>query len=138
MTPLESLVVDDGNRVFGASSTIASLNPSSLPDRQQLMTLDATTAILKESLRMFSVVPTVTRSVDSQNCTLVVEDRQVTLPVGTTVMIGIQAVHMNPQVWREPKVYDHGRFMPGGEHSKMNEVDKCFANKEFNGNQFTT
>jgi len=33
------------------------------------------------------------------------------VPAGTTIIIGIQGVHMNPEVWQQPTQFDPSRFV---------------------------
>ena len=87
-----------------------------LPSTEQLSHLMLTEACLKESLRKYSVVPMVTRRV--------VEDMQMEnshttksssatyfVPKGSTILVNIQAVHMNPTLWPDPHRYDPYRFL---------------------------
>lgn len=77
-----------------------------LPDRETLDGLVYTECCLKESLRKYSVVPTVVR-VATQD----VEVNEYFLKKGTTVMINIQGVHHNPAYWPEPHTYRPDRFL---------------------------
>ena len=67
--------------------------------------LSYTEACLKESLRKYSVVPTVVR--------VATEDIQIKehfIARGTTLMINIQGVHHNPDFWPKPLEYIPQRF----------------------------
>lgn len=59
----------------------------------------------KEALRLYSIVPVVTR--------VVLEDDSVNghiLPKGTGIVIPLQAVHHDPENWTNPHIYDPDRF----------------------------
>ena len=55
---------------------------------------------LRETLRLHSVVPTVTRSVEED-----FEFEGILYERGTTVMVGIQAAHMDERNWKDPKTF---------------------------------
>lgn len=79
---------------------------TSLPSRSELQEgLHFTECCLRESLRKYSIVPTVVR-VASED----VDVGDYTLPLGTTVMINMQGVHHNPAHWPEPLTYNPARF----------------------------
>lgn len=61
---------------------------------------------LRESLRKYSVVPSVVRICDAE-----VQYQGHTLPKDTCVMINIQAVHHDEKFWPEPKKYIPDRFL---------------------------
>lgn len=57
----------------------------------------------------------------------VVEDLRVghhCFPAGSSVMINIQGVHLDPERWPEPMKFDPGRFMDdGSSNSKESSID---------------
>jgi cytochrome P450 len=67
-----------------------------------------TECCLRESLRKYSVVPTVVR-VASEEVTL--GNGAYCLPKGQTLMINMQGVHHNPNYWPEPLAYRPDRFL---------------------------
>uniref|UniRef100_A0A6U5M9T4 Cytochrome P450 n=1 Tax=Corethron hystrix TaxID=216773 RepID=A0A6U5M9T4_9STRA len=78
---------------------------AALPDRETLGKLCFSEGCLKEALRKYSVVPTVTRQIitgTAVGCHM--------LPPGTTVMIGIQSIHHDPTIWKDPESYQPSRF----------------------------
>jgi len=78
---------------------------TSLPARSELDKLTYADCCLRESLRKYSVVPTVVRV-----NTLPVELGEHKIPAGNTFMINMQGVHHNPEFWPEPLVYKPERF----------------------------
>jgi cytochrome P450 len=104
---------EEAGRVWPGSSC-ATWTEEQLPSRtEELCDLTYSEACLKEALRLFSVVPTVTRT-----ATKTTEIDGHTFPKGTTVMVGIQAVHSDPAHWPEPKAYRPERFLPGAPEIK--------------------
>lgn len=78
----------------------------SIPPRSSLDGLQFTECCLRESLRKYSVVPTVVR-IASEDTML----EHHAIPKGTTLMINMQGVHHNPEIWPEPLVYKPQRFL---------------------------
>jgi len=87
--------------VFGGGEQLPGL-----PSREACDTMHTTLGTLKETLRLYSVVPNVTRLVVARD-TL----GGYLVPAGTTIIIGIQGVHMNPEVWQQPTQFDPSRFV---------------------------
>lgn len=82
----------------------------SLPPYESLKDLKYTESCLRESLRRYSVVPSVVRMTS--------EDIQIDeyfVPKGSTIVVNIQGVHHNPKYWPDPLKYDPSRFMGGQE-----------------------
>ena len=84
----------------------ANLDNFQLPSTSKLGNLEYTLMCLKESLRKYSVVPTVVR-VATQSTTLGTHY----IPQNSTIMVNIQGVHHNPEFWPEPLVYNPDRFL---------------------------
>ena len=81
-------------------------NHESLPSREELANLRLSEACLRESLRKYSVVPSVIRQI--------VKPTQVgnhLIPKGSCVVINIQSTHHNEQYWPNPMSYDPNRFI---------------------------
>eukprot|EP00590_Aulacoseira_subarctica_P006781 CAMPEP_0172414158 /NCGR_PEP_ID=MMETSP1064-20121228/853_1 /TAXON_ID=202472 /ORGANISM="Aulacoseira subarctica , Strain CCAP 1002/5" /LENGTH=418 /DNA_ID=CAMNT_0013150693 /DNA_START=929 /DNA_END=2185 /DNA_ORIENTATION=+ len=100
---LLSKVKEEAASVFGKHSDWCSSNitENDLPPAEELSKLVISEAVLKESLRKYSVVPVVSR--------IVVEEMELgphTIPPGTSVFISIQGVHHDPEIWKNPKVFD--------------------------------
>lgn len=76
------------------------------PTRQQCEKLVYSECCLRESLRRYSVVPTVVRITGED-----VKLGEYMVPKGTNIMVNIQGVHHNPSFWPEPLKYDPSRFL---------------------------
>jgi len=77
-----------------------------LPDADGLAKLVISEATLRESLRKYSVVPTVARRA--------IQDIRVgsyLIPKGSSILINIQAVHWNPEFWPDPMRFEPKRFI---------------------------
>ncbi|CAM9687144.1 unnamed protein product [Heterosigma akashiwo] len=99
----------EAQKVFGKRNT----PESSLPAHEKFSDLVFNEACLKEALRRYSVVPTVVRTA-AQDVTLPPGPGGgpgVFLARGTSVMIGIQAVHHRADLWPEPMKYLPDRFL---------------------------
>jgi cytochrome P450 len=94
---------------FGSYNGGSIRSITSLPRHTELSTkLEYADCCLRESLRKYSVVPTVVR-VASQD----VEIQGHVIPQGTSVMINIMAAHHNERYWPNPDTYDPDRFSKG-------------------------
>lgn len=109
----------EAQRVFGEKGYV-------LPKRDAVDTMEYTLATLKEVLRLYSVVPVVTRvAVARFEKTLwlglmlflfsqaddVIGSSFV--PAGTKIILSIQGVHHRADLWPEPLVFRPERFLPG-------------------------
>jgi beta-ring hydroxylase len=77
-----------------------------MPDYETLKRLDYAGACLKEALRLFNIVPIVTRKA-------VGDDRfgEYDVPAGCLVMLHLQALHKDPLQWPEPDAFRPERFL---------------------------
>ena len=104
----ESLVKlqSEANQVFANCRDTKTGRINKLPKRSELDKLVYTDCCLRESLRKYSVVPTVVR-VNNQD----VELEKYKVCKGSTLMVSMQGVHHNPEYWPEPLVYKPERFL---------------------------
>ena len=93
----------ESDAVFGR------LKKDALPTRESLDTLDYSLAALKETLRLYSVVPVVTRVAEEDD-----DLGGVRIPKGTTVIMSLQGVHQREDLWPDPLVYKPERFTDPG------------------------
>ena len=85
------------------------MKKNALPTRESLDTLDYSLAALKETLRLYSVVPVVTRVAEEDD-----DLGGVRVPKGTTVIMSLQGVHQREDLWPDPLVYKPERFTDPG------------------------
>lgn len=74
-------------------------------DWKQLGQLKYLHMCIKESSRIFTPVPMISRTLDK---TYEIDGHQV--PEGSWVMTNVYALHHNPHVWKEPETFDPMRF----------------------------
>lgn len=94
--------------MFGGPKSMdwSAKSAADLPTQDSLTNLVVAEATLKESLRKYSVVPLVVR-----HCVNPIEMGPYTLTKGTTLIINIQAVHHDPNIWPNPMRFDPHRFI---------------------------
>jgi cytochrome P450 len=114
---------DEASTVFDPRIDWSQASVADLPPRDKLDQLIYSEACLRESLRKYCVVPIVARrtihdlplelhpSVDGKDSSANDHPGTVTIPKGSSVMIHIQAVHHNPEIWPDPLNYDPTRFI---------------------------
>ncbi|ORC85657.1 cytochrome P450 [Trypanosoma theileri] len=85
-------------------------------------------AVLRETLRKHSVVPLVMRMAlknDTWPASETGLDKDVVIPAGCTVAVGIQAVHNRPDIWPDPEEFRPERFLdveiPNNTNAQGNE-----------------
>eukprot|EP00227_Mantoniella_beaufortii_P001127 CAMPEP_0197614868 /NCGR_PEP_ID=MMETSP1326-20131121/59742_1 /TAXON_ID=1155430 /ORGANISM="Genus nov. species nov., Strain RCC2288" /LENGTH=498 /DNA_ID=CAMNT_0043183745 /DNA_START=501 /DNA_END=1997 /DNA_ORIENTATION=+ len=100
-------VVSEAERVFGKQKE------GTLPTRDSLASLEYTLAALKESLRLYSVVPVVTRVAEEDD-----DLGGTRVPAGTTVIMSLQGVHLREDLWPDPLTYKPERFLDMDESSE--------------------
>lgn len=77
-----------------------------VPDYERLKRLDFAGACLKEALRLYNIVPIVTREAAADDTF-----EGLTIAKGTKVMLHLQALHKDPQHWPEPDAFRPDRFL---------------------------
>ncbi|XP_062049309.1 cytochrome P450 4A4 [Lepus europaeus] len=95
-----------------------------------------TTMCIKEALRLYPPVPSITR----QLSTPVTFPDGRSLPKGIILLLSIYGLHYNPKVWQNPEVFDPSRFAPDSAHhshaflpfsgGSRNCIGKQFAMRE--------
>lgn len=78
-----------------------------------LADLPLTQRVLKEAMRLYPPAATVVRGA--------VTDTDVDgyrVPAGATALVGIWAIHRDPQLWPDPTRFDPDRFLPGAERAR--------------------
>lgn len=107
-------VKSEGKHVFAAESGTGRAKPvdgadcfqsSKLPDKEELSKLSYTVNALKETLRMYWLVPMVTRECVNDD---VIGGNKV--PAGSKIFINIKTTHLNEKLWPEPDEYRPERF----------------------------
>jgi len=79
-----------------------------LPEYGELKKLTFSQATLKEAMRLYNIVPVVTRIVAADD---LAGDQP--LRAKTRLMLHLQAVHLDPQHWPDPMRFDPERFLNG-------------------------
>ncbi|CAH2310736.1 cytochrome P450 4B1-like [Pelobates cultripes] len=75
-------------------------------DWEDLSKMPYTTMCIKESLRLYPPVPIISRQLAKP---ITFYDGR-SLPAGTVVLVNIYCIHRNPNVWKDPEVFDPQRF----------------------------
>jgi beta-ring hydroxylase len=103
---LLSKVREEAAQVYAGHRDKTTGKVTSLPPRSELDKLVFADCCLRESLRKYSVVPTVVRSCSADT---VLGEHQIYK--GAALICNVQGVHHNPEYWPEPLVYRPDRFM---------------------------
>ncbi|XP_036143422.1 uncharacterized protein LOC105832054 [Monomorium pharaonis] len=96
-------VHEELKEIFGDSE-----KPASVKELLQLKYLDR---VIKETLRIFPSVLTITRELEED-----VKLDKYTIPKGVNAVVSIILAHRNSEIWPEPTKFDPDRFLP--ENSK--------------------
>jgi cytochrome P450 len=102
---IKRMIEQESAAVFGLHDWRNGKSKSDLPSREELSRLILSEACLKESLRLYSVVPVVMRQISQP-----VQVENHIIPKNTSVTINIQSVHHNETYWPNPMHYDPTRF----------------------------
>uniref|UniRef100_Q4QQR3 Cytochrome P450, family 4, subfamily b, polypeptide 1 n=1 Tax=Xenopus tropicalis TaxID=8364 RepID=Q4QQR3_XENTR len=82
-----------------------------------------TTMCIKESLRLYPPVPSVSRELAKP---ITFHDGR-SLPAGMLVSLQIYAIHRNPNVWKDPEIFDPLRFSPENSSKRHSHAFVPFA-----------
>jgi cytochrome P450 len=83
------------------------LGERAAPEYADLKELTYLDAVLKETMRLYPPGP-----YGAREATEDVALGRYTVPAGTVIFYPFWAVHMNPEYWPDPEVFDPGRFAP--------------------------
>ncbi|XP_063283835.1 cytochrome P450 4B1-like [Pelobates fuscus] len=90
---------------------------------EDLSKIPYTTMCIKESLRLYPPVPSVSRELAKP---ITFSDGR-TLPAGCMVSLNIFCMHHNPSVWKDPEVFDPFRFSPENSAKRHSHAFAPFA-----------
>lgn len=85
-----------------------------VPSADNVRQLVWTPAVLRETLRKHSVVPLVMRYASKDDIWTSADtglEKDVVIPKGCTIAVGIEGVHNNPEVWPNPQEFNPERFI---------------------------
>ena len=94
---------------------------SSLPTWSELEKIPVLTAAIKETLRISAPVTNRVQILDPDHA-LTYKDTW-TIPPGTPMSMSIPAIHLNPDIYAAPKVFNPSRFLE--KHSSTEEVSRA-------------
>ncbi|CAO3616489.1 unnamed protein product [Cunninghamella blakesleeana] len=83
-----------------------------LPTLEDLRQMEYMDMLLKENLRKNSPAGMLGARVALKDYEL----NGTFIPKGSTVVVDVNALHYNPEIWSNPDEFDPNRFAPGGEH----------------------
>ncbi|VVD01183.1 unnamed protein product [Leptidea sinapis] len=99
---VQERVLKEQEAIFGNSKRGATKE-----DLQQMHLLER---VVKESMRLYTVIPVIARNIDK---TVFLPDCGVTLPSGTSAVVGAFAMHRSKAIWgSDADEFDPDRFLP--------------------------
>lgn len=115
---IRAKIVEEAVRLFDPANCTHTMEtrygPRGIPSTDSVRDLIWTPAVLRETLRRHSVVPLVMRYAAKDDIWSAADtglDKDVRIPAGCTIAVGMQGVHSNPDVWAEPDKFDPTRFI---------------------------
>lgn len=103
------------------SGEAVSPRPAALvPKRENVEEMHYSLGALKEALRLYSVVPVVTRNVDAED-----ELSGHRVPKNSWVILHLKAVHH--RTYEDPEEFKPERFVPGGEYDQLPDDVRPYA-----------
>lgn len=96
---IQDRVYEELKDIFGESD-----RPVCVEDLPHMKLLER---VIKETMRLFPVGPIVARQAIDDICL-----GSYTIPKGTLLAVCIQAMHRDPNVWKDPMRFDPDRFLP--------------------------
>lgn len=76
---------------------------------------------IKECLRMYPAVDVISREVKEKTA-IEINGQRTDIPVGTQIGIRIRQIHLSPNFWTNPRVFDPSRFDPESPSYKSDEI----------------
>jgi cytochrome P450 len=106
-------VLSEANSVFSKTVDWSKAQPTDLPKTEETLSkLIFSEASLREALRKYSVVPVVARRTISD-----LKMGSYLIPQGSSIIINMQAVHLDATIWPNPMKFDPTRFLPDNSDS---------------------
>ncbi|KAI9495418.1 cytochrome P450 [Zychaea mexicana] len=102
---------EEAIRIFGDGFDI-------IPTLEQTSKLDYLNMVIKETLRIMPPAVTTIARIATEDTEL----SGVFIPKGTRVAVDVFELQRNPQVWKNPDVFDPERFAPGGEAEELSKT----------------
>ncbi|CAF1307802.1 unnamed protein product [Adineta steineri] len=93
-------------------------------DLLKLNELEVLDAVIYETLRLYPPVPTIRRECIQEHH-IGPSNRELQIPIGTTISIDVYGVHRSPRYWQDPSTFDYRRWM-GAERRKNLSNSYCF------------
>lgn len=110
----------NGKVSTAGAATAPSLIMACVPRREDVEEMHYALGALKESLRLYSVVPVVTRNVAQED-----ELSGYRVPKNSWVILHLKAVHH--RTYADPLVFRPERFVPGGEYDQLPDDIRPYA-----------
>ncbi|KAI8138782.1 cytochrome P450 [Fennellomyces sp. T-0311] len=85
---------------------------SVVPTMEQIQQLTYINMVIKETLRMYSLIDDLVPQVATKDTTL----GGIFIPKGTKVSLSTYQLHQNSRVWKDPDTFNPERFAPGNEY----------------------
>ncbi|XP_050436889.1 cytochrome P450 4c21-like isoform X2 [Adelges cooleyi] len=106
---------DVQNKVLEELLTIfSSGDPDRQPTFEDLQKMDYLERVIKETLRLFSILPLFSRNVDKE-----VVIGGYLIPAGSTFVIFTALLHLNANIYPEPEKFNPDNFLPEACHSRQ-------------------
>ncbi|XP_050431369.1 cytochrome P450 4C1-like [Adelges cooleyi] len=99
---------DVQENVFREISSIFSVDDSDRPPTyEDLQKMEYLERVIKETMRFYPAVPIMGRKIENE-----MKIGKYVVPAGTNVMVPIYCLHLNPQHYKDPKVFNPDNFLP--------------------------
>ncbi|CAF1622537.1 unnamed protein product, partial [Adineta ricciae] len=105
------------------------LEGSIVPDFDKLNKMNILDAVLHETLRFYPPLPTIRRECIIENY-IGPPDRQIRVPIGTSISIDVYGVHRSAEYWHNPLDFDYKRWLG---FEKKNNLSSSYIYLPFSG-----